>query len=115
MNGISNDKRIVILGAIAFALVFFLLYPNFYHYTDEQTYLRNAYLLPAGKMKIGNPLYSYGYVFNGTDYVSMYPPLQSIAIMPFALASLVAILYRFLLTAAEFLVFIMVLRIKDNQ
>ena len=36
-------------------------------------------------------------------------------IMPFALASLVAILYRFLLTAAEFLVFIMVLRIKDNQ
>ena len=86
MNGISNDKRIVILGAIAFALVFFLLYPNFYHYTDEQTYLRNAYLLPAGKMKIGNPLYSYGYVFNGTDYVSMYPPLQSIAIMPFALA-----------------------------
>ncbi|MDD5148630.1 MAG: glycosyltransferase family 39 protein [Candidatus ainarchaeum sp.] len=79
-----NDKRIVIAGAVVFALLFFLVYPNFYHYPDEQTYLRNAYLIFNGKMLITDPLYSYGYAFNGSAYVSAYPPLHSVIIAPFA-------------------------------
>ncbi|MDD5163576.1 MAG: glycosyltransferase family 39 protein [Candidatus ainarchaeum sp.] len=82
---ILEDRRIIIGCAAVFALMFFLFYPNFYHYPDEQTYLRNAYLIFTGKMLITDPLYSYGYAFNGSAYVSAYPPLHSVLIAPFAL------------------------------
>lgn len=81
---ILDDKKLVVMAAVIFTLLFLLFYPNFYHYPDEQTYLRNVYLIGSG-FKVSNPLYSYGYGFNGTDYVSAYPPLQSLFIAPFAL------------------------------
>jgi hypothetical protein len=84
MNILEN-KRIIIGCAAIFALMFFLFYPNFYHYPDEQAYLRNVYLIFTGKMLITDPLYSYGYAFNGSAYVSAYPPLHSVLIAPFAL------------------------------
>jgi len=84
---VLEDKRMVIAAAIVFLLLFTFFYPQFYHYPDEHSYLRNSFLLASGGMIIENPLYSYGYAFNGTDFVSAYPPLHSLFIMPFSLIS----------------------------
>jgi len=83
---LSKDDKILVLFAIAFIVIFFAFYPKFYWAPDEHQNLRNAYLISSGRLAIDNPLYSYSYIFNGQEYVSLYPPLYAIFLIPFALA-----------------------------
>ncbi len=82
---LNSEQKILLAFSVIFIATFFLFYPSFYWAPDEAQYLRNAGLLLSGNLKITNPLYSYAYIFNGSEYVTQYPILHSVFLVPFAL------------------------------
>lgn len=83
--GKIRDKKILLLFALLYVLVFIFFYPPFYMSEDSQIYSRQAYLLMHGKFFITNPLYQYTYTVGENGFFSKYPVGQSLWLMPFLL------------------------------
>ena len=79
----DNTKKILILLVLTYVLTFIYYYPPMYGISDEQSYLRGAYLLGEGRLTVDDPLHKYYYVPNNEKYVPFYPPGQSLLLLPF--------------------------------
>lgn len=78
-----DEKKALVLLGLIYVLTFAYYYPSFYGISDEQSYLRSAYLLRDGKLSVADPLHRNFFVPNGKEYVSIYPPGQSLLLLPF--------------------------------
>lgn len=111
MELLKNRRNQLILAALVFSALFLAFYPKFYYFTDEQQYLRNAYLLANGTPKVGELPHSYGYTEWKGGFVSKYPIGESLLLIPFTLLDWrLSFLCGLLLHLLGFAVFALVLR-----
>lgn len=81
----NGQKKILLVFGVAYILLFLLFYPKFYYMPDEQEYLRAAYLLREGDVKVSSILYNYGFTQKGSYFVPLYPLGQPLWLVPFTL------------------------------
>ncbi len=64
-----TPKRIFLFAVFVYIILFFFYYPPFYTTLDEMGYIKGANHLKGGKVGIEDPMYRYGFIFNGRNYV----------------------------------------------
>ncbi len=77
-----NKELLVTAAVLIYAGLFIFFYPSMYAIQDEADYFDFAYRLKSGTMYF-DLLTSHKVVFNGKNYVDMYPPGMSILLLPF--------------------------------
>lgn len=82
---LKNHDKWILFSASIYTLIFIAFYPSFYTTLDENNFVRLAYLLKKGSITILDPLYKWGFVFNGQRYVPLHPIGQSFLLLPFTL------------------------------
>jgi len=109
-----QEKTIILIFILIYTLLFFAFYPKFFHYPDEQQYLRNAYLLKQGRLFVEDPLYAYGYLEAPIGFISFYPIGHSLFLLPFTFIEWnFVFIAGFLLHLASFYMFIKILKKLD--
>ncbi len=77
-----DSKQALVAFFVLYVLLFLTFYPKYYLDNDESQYLRAASLFLHGKLWLESDELGYLFVSNGARYFSMYPPGQSLLLLP---------------------------------
>src|SRR3989338_3473799 len=77
-----NNRFLIYIAIFIFIVLFVYFYPPIYTIQDEADYFDFAYRLKEGTIYF-EPLTSHKIIFNGTNYVNMYPPGMAVLLLPF--------------------------------